>query len=204
MKLYEESFDKRLDMMSGFNLTSTNYDLIMCIFMAREEEGKHTTQLEQWAKVHGIEAFRENLKQLIEKRIINSVYKVPNKGEAFIPDDVPFNKNFLKAYLKHSGQLGKELMEIYPSWMPINGKMVGLKSVADRYASLDDFFFAYGKAIGFNPQKHNEILALIEKAKEMNLIRKGILKFVIDQDWNNLQEAMDSGILNYDMKIEFE
>lgn len=203
MEKLEFSLNRRLEIMSGYNLTSENFDLIQMIFMAQEEEG-HPEFLGQWFKIHGVEKFRSNLQELKDKGIILASYEIPVKGSVFSPDDVEFNKNFLKAYYKHSGEMGAELFKAYPSFVNINGKAASLKNVSKYYSSLDDFFFTYGKSIKFNPIKHAEILELLEKAKNAQLIHYGILEFVTSQKWLTLEEELENGVMNCNTEVKFE
>ena len=46
---------------------------------------------------------------LKEKSIIKKNYN----PESYIPNEIEFNKNFLKKYYKQSGVLGKELFDSY-------------------------------------------------------------------------------------------
>lgn len=203
MEKLEFSLNRRLEIMTGYNLTSENFDLIQMIFMAQEEEG-HPEFLAQWFRIHGVEIFRSNLQELIDKGVILKSYHIPEKGQTFSPDDVEFNKTFIKAYYKHSGDMGAELFRAYPSFVNINGKAASLKNISKYYSSLDDFFFAYGKSIKFNPAKHEEVLILVEKAKELGLLHYGILEFVTSQKWLTLEEEIDNGVMNQNMEVKFE
>lgn len=189
--------------MSNHNLTSENLDLVLALFMAQDEES-HPEFLTSWFKIHGSESLIQNIEELKDKNIILKQYKTPNKGDKFDPNDIEFNKNFLKSYLKHSGEMGFELFSKYPSFTNINGKVVSLKNISKYFSSLDDFFFSYGKAIKFNPERHKEVLSLLDKAIELNIIHYGILEFVVSQKWITLKEEVENGVLNYDTKFELE
>ena len=203
MEKLEFSLERRLSIMTEYNLTSNEFDLIQVIFMAQEEEG-NSQYLYQWFQIHKSEVLSETLIGLQNKGIILNSYKIPKKGESFSPDDIVFNKNFTKNYLKHSGELGAELFNAYPSFVNINGKAASLKNISKYYQSLDDFFFSYGKAIKFNPVKHNEIIELVEKAKDLNLLHYGILEFVVSQKWLTLEAELENGIMNTNMEVKFE
>ena len=58
---------------------------------------------------------------------------------------------------------------------------------------MDDFCFAYGKAIKFNPDMHNKIMETLEFGKENNLIHYGISEFVISMKWLEIEELQNSG-----------
>jgi len=58
--------------------------------------------------------------------------------------------------------MGEELFTKYPSWLNINGKLTSLKNIATRFASLDDFFCFYATQIGNNPEKHREVMEILD------------------------------------------
>ena len=76
----------------------------------------------------------ENLK---EKSIIKKNYN----PESYVPNDIEFNKNFLKKYYKQSGVLGKELFDNYEPFIQINGKMASLRNIAKKFYTLEEFYF---------------------------------------------------------------
>jgi hypothetical protein len=83
--------------------------------------------------------------------------------------------------------MGKELFEAYPPFININGKFAPLRDISKRFASLDDFFFFYGVQIGNNPEKHQEVLEVLNWAKENGHINFGITNFVISHQWEALK-----------------
>ena len=91
--------------------------------------------------------------------------------------------------------------------MDVNGKKVSLRSVGEPggYSSLDEAAFAYGKAIRFDPKTHNKIINLVERAVELNLIQMGLLKFIQGQEWMNLEEVIENGVIgNRNVEVKFE
>lgn len=203
MEKLELSIKRRLEIMNSYNLSSNDFDLIQMIFMAQEEEG-HPEYLYQWFKIHGVDVFRACLQELKDKGVILKSYEIPERGANFTPDDIEFNQVFMKAYYKHSGDMGAELFKAYPSFVNINGKAASLKNISKYYSSLDDFFFTYGKSIKFNPEKHQLVMELLGKAKELDLIHYGILEFVTSQKWLTLEEEIDNGIMNRNTEVKFE
>jgi hypothetical protein len=200
------TIERKLDLMQQYQLTSNEIDLAVAIFMAQDEEG-NPQYLMTWYKIHGHEIFKNSLTGLKSKEVITRNFIIPAEGARFSPNSVEFNKNFLKNYLKHSGQMGKELWEAYPSFMIINGKAVSLKNIIKEnvgYKSLDDFFFAYGKAIKFNPVKHKEILEITEKAAQAGMLNEGILSYVGNQRWDILKHEFENGAIDYGTEITFE
>lgn len=145
--------------------------------------------------------FRTVLLSLQEKGIILKSYKIPEKGEAFHPEEVPFNKTFIKNFHRDSLELGEELRNEYPRFGYINGNAVNLLGVAKKFDSIEDFCRAYGKAIRWNPEKHTEILNLVKWAKEnTSSLNQSIASFVINHSWEDLAalKAGDIANINYD------
>ena len=141
---------------------------------------------------------RELLSGLQQAGVITKAYKIPEKGSAFNPLDVPINKNLVKDFFKCSFEMGKELFENYPMFGLINGEPVGIRSVSKKFDSLEDFYRYYGKSISWKPEKHAYIMELIEWAKEKNLIVTTLCNFVIDHKWEELEALRNGEIANID------
>lgn len=143
---------------------------------------------------------RDILISLQNKQVITKEYKIPDSGTKFIPEDITFNKNFVKTFHKYSFEMGKELFELYPMFCTINGCPVSIRSVSKKFDSLEDFYRFYGKSIGWNPDKHEHILDLIRWGTENNVINCTLCNFIIDRKYEVL-EAMKNGDvcnINYD------
>lgn len=140
------------------------------------------------------------IKSLQEKGVILKSYHVKKKGEQFDPYTIPLNKIFVKRLYKCSFELGKELFEVYPQTININGVLFNGRSISDRFDSLEDAYFKYSKSIGWNPDKHQEIIELITWANDNNLIQTKMSKFIIDQGWMFLESVKngDSANINFD------
>ena len=54
----------------------------------------------------------------------------------------------------------------------------------------------YGKAIGWNPEKHERILELIKQGVENNYNFTTLDDFIVDNDWLNLEAISKDGIIN--------
>lgn len=143
---------------------------------------------------------REILVSLQKKEIILKSYKIPLKGEKFDPYSIPFNKNFIKDLYKSSFELGKELFEIYPQMTIINGSLTTLRGVSKHFDSLEACYFRYGKAIGWNQERHEKVIDLIKWAKERDIIKQSLSSFVINNSWLDLEAIRngDSGNYNFD------
>ena len=172
LKQIELSIDRELDFMIKYQLFPEELLIVKFIFLAQEDHPEYLTKYFSQMPLKG--APRDTLLALQEKGIINKSYKIPEKGATFNPRDVDFNKIFLKSYIQHSGDMGMELFMNYPSFVNINGRQCSLKNISKMYKSMDDFCFAYGKAIKFDPNVHAKILELLEFAKENNLLHYGI------------------------------
>lgn len=168
---------------------------VKLIFLAQEGHSEYLSKYFGQMSLKG--APRDTLVSLQEKGIINKSYKIPEKGNVFNPLDIDFNKLFLKSYLQHSYDMGMELFQNYPMFTIINGKQFSLKNIGKVFKNIDDFAFAYGKAIGFNIEKHNEILELLEWAKEVNIINFGITEFLASMKWLEFKELKESGLTTF-------
>lgn len=139
---------------------------------------------------------RDLLISLQQKQIITKEYKVPPAGSTFVPEDVTFNKNFVKNFYRASFWIGKELFEIYPISTIVNGLEFKLRRVSKKFDSLEDAYQAYGKAISWKPEVHKHILELIEWGKENNYQFTTLDSFIVDHDWLNIEAMKDNSTLN--------
>ena len=71
-----------------------------------------------------------------------------------------------------------------------------LRRISKKFNSLEDAYLKYGKAIGWNPDKHEEILALIKQGIESNYNFTTLDDFIVDNDWLNLEAMSKDGIIN--------
>ena len=70
--------------------------------------------------------------------------------------------------------MGQELFDAFPPFLETPGKWYPLKNIAKKFDTLDQFFFAYSSAIKHNPEKHKEVMELLEWGKKNNQINYGI------------------------------
>lgn len=173
--------------MATYHLTADEMLLIYLTYLARDEEG-HSELFTQWFKNGGQNQLRDLFNSLKSKGLIHKDYN----PKIYTPNEVEFNKTFLKSWIKNSGQMGKELFDAYPPFLNINGKYAPLKDVSKRFASLDDFFFFYGTQINHNPEKHKEVLDILNWSKENGYLNFGILSFVISRQWESLKQLRDN------------
>lgn len=176
--------------MEKYLLTSEELLLIDLLFLASIEEGHSEYLVKYYSLPIKSTSLRELLLNLQDKGIISKQYKIPKEGEEFDPESVIFNKNFLNNYKKFSGDLGKEFYDTYPHNGIINGVEVPLNNWSKKFKSMDELFFAYGKAIGWKDEKHKKVLELIAWAKERscNLLNMNIADFIVSKIWENIEE----------------
>lgn len=139
---------------------------------------------------------RDLLESLQHKQVITKEYKIPSKGTKFVPEDIIFNKNFVKNFYKGSFWIGKELFENYPISTVVNGVEYKLRRVSKKYDSLEDAYKAYGKAISWKPDTHRNIMQLIEWGKQNNYQFTTLDSFIVDHDWLNIEAMKDNSILD--------
>lgn len=192
-------------MMEKYHLTAEESLVIELLFLASIEEG-HSEYL---VKYFTIQIDRTELRDILislqDKGIIVKSYKIPSKGQKFDPEAVEFNKNFLHNYRKFSGELGQEFFKEYPSIAIINGNEAPLKNYAKKFNSEEDFYFHYGKAIGWKLEKHLEVIELIKWAKDNNctLLNMNIADFTISKMWRSIKELKEGdGVMQFDTTKE--
>lgn len=192
-------------MMEKYHLTAEESLVIELLFLASIEEG-HSEYL---VKYFTIQIDRTELRDILislqDKGIIVKSYKIPSKGQKFDPESIEFNKNFLHNYRKFSGELGQEFFKEYPSIAIINGNEAPLKNYAKKFNSEEDFYFHYGKAIGWKLEKHLEVIELIKWAKDNNctLLNMNIADFTISKMWRSIKELKEGdGVMQFDTTKE--
>lgn len=182
--------------MAKYKLSAEELLVIELLFLASPEENC-IDMLSKYAQ-NGI--FRIPFKQIIpslqEKGVILKSYKMPSVFKVSDADSVEFNANFLKDYRKFSGELGVEFFNAYPDNIIINGSIASLKNWSKVFDNESDMYFAYGKAIGWKEEKHKEVLALIEWAKQYNpeLLNTNIGNFIKSKLWETVRKAKDQGL----------
>ena len=181
------TIDEEINFMNNYNISPNELFAIRAILISKEDGD--LTYLSKYLSIP--ESIRgslhDSLVSLQNRGIILKSYKIPNLGEKFIVEDVEFNKNFVKSLYKASFEMGKELFDNYPQFTTINGNTVMLRSVSKKYNSLEDAYRAYGKAIKWKPEIHNEIIELLNWAKEHDIINCSLANFIVDNKWIDLK-----------------
>ena len=178
-----------LNICIAHNLTFDEFFLIYMTLLARDEEN-HEEFINKWFSNGGKDRLRDLFNSLKSKGIIHKDYN----PEVYNPNNVEFNKNFLKGWYKQSGEMGQELFNEYPPFLSINGRLMSLRNIAKKFYSLDDFSFYYSSTIGHNPDKHKEIMELVKWGKENDLIRVGILEFIASHKWDELKYLKENNM----------
>lgn len=200
MKNLTLNLEEEISILSKYRITPNELTFIKTLLILQDEENEDLFKDYIESLYVCNVKLREILISLQKKEIILKSYKVPSEGESFDPYSIPFNKNFIKSLYKSSFELGKELFEIYPQMTVINGSLVTLRGVSKHFDSLEACYFRYGKAIGWNQERHEKVLDLIKWAKERDIIKQSLSSFVINNSWLDLEAIRngDSGNYNFD------
>lgn len=196
MKQFELSIDREIKYMIKYQLTADELFVLRLIFYAQEGHSEYLTTFFTECQL-GL-SLREILASLQTKGIINKSYTIPAEGTVFQADDVDLNKNAVNQFFQHSIDLGMELFEAYPAYTNINGRTFSLRNITKNFKDLDDMCWQYGRMIKFDQRKHEEILELLEYAKENDLIHSGICDFILSQGWLALELYRDEGMGYFD------
>jgi hypothetical protein len=184
--------ENELLILERYNLTAEEWFVLRLLILASVDEGKDT-YIKQYMKLPTAGNLRDILVSLQNKSVILKTYKIPNKGEKFNPEDVDLNKNFMKAFYKCSGVLGKELFEEYPATLETRGKLLFLNNITKGYKDMEELCFDYGRIIKFNPETHKEVMELLKFGKENNLICYGIVEFIKSYKWLTIKKMKEDG-----------
>lgn len=183
-----------------YNISPNELLLLEILLIAQEGDGLEIVNRYFSLRVGARGKTTELLTGLRNTGIIHKSYKIPEKGSVFNPLTVPLNKNVVKDFYKCSFELGKELWDIYPQFGIVNNTQVGLRSVSKKFDTIEDCFRYYGKVIRWKPEIHNNIIGLVNWAKENNLLVTTFANFIIDRKWEELEALKngDTGGTNFD------
>lgn len=180
--------DEEINILEKYRISPDELFVLKTLILAKEGDAKY---LQKLLTLNVID-FRENLVSLKNKDILLKSYKIPNKGEQLVIEEVAINKNVIKNYHKSSFEMGEELFMAYPPFVTIGEVTYGLRNVAKKFNSLEDFYYFYAKSINFDAVKHAEIMNLLEWAnKNSNFLNFSILEFVISHKWIEIQLIKD-------------
>ena len=194
MKVF--NLEEQVVLLEKYKINSDELLFITIILLIQEGDNSPYIQLYFSLPISCRGSIRDLLISLQEKQVITKEYKIPPAGTQFIPEDVSFNKNFIKNFYKGSFWIGKELFENYPLSTIVNGTEYKLRRVSKKFDSLEDAYRAYGKVISWKPDVHQHILELIEWGKNNNYQFTTLSDFIIDNDWLNIEAMKTNSILN--------
>lgn len=196
MKNLVLTLEEEISILNKYRITSNELMFVRTLLLLQDEENEDIfkSYIESLYEC-GIKT-REMIITLQEKGIILKSFKCPLDGQPFNPYSIPFNKNFIKNIYKCSFEMGKELFETYPQFGNINGSVIPLRTIAKKYDSLEDAYFKYGKYIRWNPDKHKQIIELVNWGKDNNIINCSLASFIVNNGWNDLKALKDGDNVN--------
>lgn len=164
---FELSLNEEIELYLATGLDPNELFVLRLLFLAKGGDSSYLMNYVSNSKIE----LRQVLLSLQHKGVINKSYHIPDKGESFNPDDVPFSKVFLKSYIRETHELGKELFEKYPEFMNINGRLCSIKNITKaNFYNFEDFFNYYAKTIKLSGSTHEYIMEQLEFGIENNLI----------------------------------
>lgn len=182
-----------LNIMGKWDLTGDELLLVYLTFISQTENGdveKNRSYFLKWYNNGGKPKLRSLFESLKEKGIIVKNYN----PTSYAPDEIEFNKNFIKQYFKLTGELGKELWQKYPDNMYVNGQIISLKNFSKKFLDLSELYFWYSTVIGHSVSKHKEILSILDWAKKNDLVRVSLVEFIASQKWEEYKRMQTEGI----------
>lgn len=194
MKIF--NIEEQLILLEKYNINSDELLFITVILLIQEGDANQYINLYFSLPLTCRGSIRDILMSLQEKQIITKEYKIPPSGSKFIPEDITFNKNFIKNFYKGSFWIGKELFETYPLSTIVNNCEFKLRRISKKFDSLEDAYKAYGKAISWKPDVHEHIIELVNWGKNNNYQFTTLDSFIIDHDWLNIEAMKDNSMLN--------
>jgi hypothetical protein len=192
------TLEEELIILNKYKLTPNELLFVKTLLVLQDDDNeKFFGEYMQVLKNSNIN-LRDLILELQQKGVILKSYHCPKPGCEFIPAEIPLNKIFTKNLYKCSFELGKELFNTYPQFGNISGNVIPLRTVARKFDSLEDAYFKYSKAIGWNPETHQHIMELIEWGKDNNVINMSLASFIINRSWVDLETMKKGEAGNYD------
>lgn len=196
MQQFKLSLKEEINIYINSGLTPTELFIVRMLFLA--VDGEPDMLINYLSNVsNGKELFRQVLESLQNKKVILASFKLPREGEVLNYKNIPFNKNFLKMYVRESNEMGKELFDAYPPFININGKLCSIKNFTRAgLFTFDEFCLYYAKAIKSAGITHDRVMEALEFGKENNLINYSILEFIASHKWVEIEYIQGSGNVN--------
>lgn len=190
------SFQEEMNLLIESQLTPTELFIIRLLMLASENDLK---PLQNYISniSNGKALLRQVLESLMEKKVINNTYSIPKEGESFNAKNIPFNKNFIKKYIRESNEIGTEFFYAYPEYININGKMCSIRNFTKaNLFSFEDFCLFYAKSIKNASVTHDRVMKSLEYGKEHNLINYSIIEFIASRKYESIEHLMEGGDIN--------
>lgn len=193
---FELSLNEEIQIYINSGLTPTELFILRLLFLAIDGESKYLINYIS-NTVNGKLVFKSVLQSLLDKKVINSTFKLPKEGETLNFKNIPINKNFIKMYIRESNELGKELFDAYPPFININGKLFSIKNFTKaNLFSFEDFCSYYSKSIKNAGVTHERVMDALEFGKEHNLIHYSIIEFIASRKYEEIEYIRNSGNIN--------
>lgn len=196
MQHFELSLKEEISIYINSGLTPTELFILRLLFLAID--GNQQYLLNYLSNIsNGKQLLRQTLTSLLEKKVINSTFKIPQEGETLNYKNIPFNKNFLKMYIRESNEIGKEFFDAYPPFINIGGKLCSIKNFTKAgLFSFEDFCLFYAKQLKSATATHERVMDALLFAKEQNLINYTIIEFIASKKWEEIEYIRNSGNIN--------
>lgn len=196
MQHFELSLKEEINIYINSGLTPTELFVLRLLFLAIEGDQQYLINYLSNIS-NGKQLLRSVLGSLVDKKVINTTFKIPQEGDTLNYKNIPFNKNFVKMYIRESNEIGKEFFDAYPPFININGKLCSIKNFtkANLY-SFDEFCLFYAKQLKSATATHERVMEALEFAKEKNLINYTILEFISSRKWEEIEYIRSSGNIN--------
>jgi hypothetical protein len=190
------SLQEEINIYISSGITPTELFVLRLLFLAIDGESKYLINYISNLS-DGKILLRQVLSSLMDKKVINNTFRIPKEGEALDFKNIPFNKNFIKKYIRESNDIGKELFDAYPPFINIKGKLCSIKNFTKaNLFSLEEFCLYYAKSIKNSGVAHNRVMEALEYAKDHNLINYSIIEFIASQKYNEIEYIKNSGDVN--------
>lgn len=193
---FELSLNEEINLLIDSGLTPTELFILRLLYLA--VDGDKSFLLNYVSNTsNGKQVLKSVLQSLVDKKVINNTFSMPKEGEFLNVQNIPFNKNFIKKYIKESNDLGKEFFYAYPEYININGKMCGIRNFTKaNLFSVEEFCIYYAKSIKNASVTHERVMSALEFGKENNLINYSIIEFIASRKYESIEHIRDSGDIN--------
>lgn len=193
---FELSLNEEINLLIDSGLTSTELFILRLLYLA--VDGDKSFLLNYVSNTsNGKQVLKSVLQSLLDKKVINNTFNLPKEGETLNIKNIPFNKNFIKKYIRESNELGKEFFDAYPPFININGKLCSIKNFTKaNLFSFEDFCIFYSKAIKNASVTHERVMQALDFGKANNLISYSIIEFIASMKWQEIEFIQNSGNVN--------